>query len=175
MNASRKTGRDIGGQPLGHLSLRKLVTVCAGTLITLASGISAAYALPPKEIAEGRGPVYQMHAYGGSPRGRGGGHAEYNHGHFPVVNSPQIHAGSFQRPYPYHLDYYRMRYGGSYAPYFGNLYGPPQIVAASPYYAPYLGGGYGGYGVGYPLGVGSGPPAGYCPCDSALPAEGQEQ
>lgn len=40
----------------------------------------------------------------------------------------------FQRPYPYHLDYYRMRYGGSYEPYFGNLYGPPQ------FYAPYYGG-----------------------------------
>ena len=34
-------------------------------------------------------------------------------------------SGWFQRPYPYHLDYYRMLYGGSYAPYFGNLYGPP--------------------------------------------------
>ena len=33
--------------------------------------------------------------------------------------------GWFQRPYPYHLDYYRMKYNGSYEPYFGNLYGPP--------------------------------------------------
>ena len=32
-----------------------------------------------------------------------------------------------------------MRYGGSYAPYFGNLYGPPQIVTAPPYYGPYYG------------------------------------
>jgi hypothetical protein len=37
---------------------------------------------------------------------------------------PQQFSGSyFTRPYPYHLDYYRMRYGGSYAPYYGNLYG----------------------------------------------------
>ncbi|HJQ80906.1 MAG TPA: hypothetical protein VJ828_13160 [Lacipirellulaceae bacterium] len=36
-----------------------------------------------------------------------------------------------------------MRYGGSYAPYFGNLYGPPQVVTAPPYYGPY----YGGYDV----------------------------
>ena len=41
-----------------------------------------------------------------------------------------------------------MRYGGSYAPYFGNLYGPPQVVTAPPYYGPY----YGGYG--YPNGSG---------------------
>jgi hypothetical protein len=53
-----------------------------------------------------------------------------------------VNAGWFQRPYPYHLDYYRMRYGGSYAPYFGNLYGSPQIVTAPPYYGPY----YGGFG-----------------------------
>jgi hypothetical protein len=50
-----------------------------------------------------------------------------------------VNAGWFQRPYPYHLDYYRMRYGGSYAPYFGNLYGPPQVVTAPPYYGPYFG------------------------------------
>jgi hypothetical protein len=38
-----------------------------------------------------------------------------------------------------------MRYGGSYAPYFGNLYGPPNVVLAAPYYGGY---GYGGYGYG---------------------------
>ena len=53
---------------------------------------------------------------------------------------PQVSAGWFQRPYPYHLDYYRMRYGGSYAPYFGNLYGPPEVVLAPPAF---------GYGYGY--------------------------
>jgi hypothetical protein len=73
--------------------------------------------------------------------------------------SPPVNAGWFQRPYPYHLDYYRMRYGGSYAPYFGNLYGPPQVVTAPPYYGPYYGeyiqpgagfnGGYGGP-IGFP-------------------------
>ena len=62
--------------------------------------------------------------------------------------SPQVSAGWFQRPYPYHLDYYKMRYGGSYAPYFGNLYGTPQVVNYPPYYGPYYTG-YGGYGNGY--------------------------
>jgi hypothetical protein len=50
-----------------------------------------------------------------------------------------VNSGWFQRPYPYHLDYYRMKWGGSYAPYFGNLYGPPQVVTAPPYYGPYYG------------------------------------
>ncbi len=46
----------------------------------------------------------------------------------------------FRRPYPYHLDYYRMRYGGSYAPYFGNIYGPSVLFFAPPY--PYYGSPY---------------------------------
>ena len=67
--------------------------------------------------------------------------------HFaPQVFAPPVSSGWFQRPYPYHLDYYKMRYGGSYAPYFGNLYGPPQVVTAPPYYGPY----YGDYEYGYP-------------------------
>jgi len=64
----------------------------------------------------------------------------------PQLVAPPVSSGWFQRPYPYHLDYYKMRYGGSYAPYFGNLYGPPQVVTAPPYYGPY----YGGYEQGYP-------------------------
>lgn len=64
--------------------------------------------------------------------------------------SPQVSAGWFQRPYPYHLDYYRMRYGGSYAPYFGNLYGPPNVVLAQPYYGYGYDGYYGPDGGGYP-------------------------
>jgi hypothetical protein len=63
--------------------------------------------------------------------------------------SPQVSANWFQRPYPYHLDYYKMRYGGSYAPYFGNLYGTPQVVNYPPYYGPYYGGNGGGYANGY--------------------------
>lgn len=70
--------------------------------------------------------------------------------------------GFFQRPYPYHLDYYRTRWGGSYAPYFGNLYGPPNVVLAPPYYAPPYGGyggfGWGGFGYG-----GAAPPPGVHP------------
>ena len=87
-----------------------------------------------------RRPVYQRRAFEWTP-GHGGWHGrDFSRG--PVRASRHVEAGWFQRPYPYHLDYYRMRYGGSYAPYFGNLYGPPQVVTAPPYYGPY----YGGYG-----------------------------
>jgi hypothetical protein len=73
--------------------------------------------------------------------------------------SSQTSAGSFQRPYPYHLDYYRAKWGGSYAPYFGNLYGPPNyFFNGTPFFGgfgPYSGfngfqggfnGGFGGNG-----------------------------
>ena len=81
-------------------------------------------------------PVYQRRAFDWShSRGKWHGRGHDHRG----VRAPQVSEGWFQRPYPYHLDYYRMRYGGSYAPYFGNLYGPPQVVTAPPYYGPYYG------------------------------------
>ncbi len=76
--------------------------------------------------------------------------------------SSQTSAGSFQRPYPFHLDYYRAKWGGSYAPYFGNLYGPPNyFFNGTPFFGGFgaysgyngfngfngfQGGGFGGYG-----------------------------
>jgi hypothetical protein len=82
-------------------------------------------------------PVYQRRAFEWSRNH--GKRRDDKFGH-QVWRSPPVNAGWFQRPYPYHLDYYKMRYGGSYAPYFGNLYGPPQVVTAPPYYGPYYGG-----------------------------------
>ena len=87
-------------------------------------------------------------------------------------------SGWFQRPYPYHLDYYRMRYGGSYAPYFGNLYGPPNVYLTPPYFGGYgYGYGYGAYGgnvaAGYPYGdgplVAPAAPAAVAPDGQAVP------
>lgn len=93
-------------------------------------------------------PVYQRHAFDGHRREERRDRRDFRRDSRFV--SPQISAGWFQRPYPYHLDYYKMRYGGSYAPYFGNLYGTPQVVNYPPYYGPY----YGGYGAGYANGYG---------------------
>lgn len=71
-------------------------------------------------------------AQAGSPPGATPPSAGYGPAPFPSY--------SFGRPYPYHMDYFRQRYGGSYAPYFGNLYGPPVqqnfFYPPAPYYAP---------------------------------------
>ncbi len=93
-------------------------------------------------------PVYQRHGFDGKRNG-----SEWRNGwnRRQAWVMPQESSGWFQRPYPYHLDYYKMRWGGSYAPYFGNLYGvpfgTPQVVNGG------WGLGTGGWGPG-----GGGPP-----------------
>jgi hypothetical protein len=102
-------------------------------------------------------PIYQHHPSDGRPsdkhrRDDRRDRRDFRRG--PSFMFPQTSSAWFQRPYPYHLDYYKMRYGGSYAPYFGNLYGPSGFPA---YFGPYYGG-YGGYGAGYGNGY---PPPGF--------------
>jgi hypothetical protein len=112
-----------------------------------------------------RRPVYQRRAFEWKDSRRH--HGDFRGRHFVP---PQVNASWFQRPYPYHLDYYKMRYGGSYAPYFGNLYGPPQVVTAPPYYGPYYGGGESGFGgFSFPTGYEEIPPQ--VPSTSGNPPE----
>jgi hypothetical protein len=96
-------------------------------------------------------PGYFAPPYGPLPRGAG-----------PRQAPSQTSGGAwFQRPYPYHLDYYRMRYGGTYEPYYsGGLYGVPQVIVPPVY-------GYGGFGYGQPYGFGPAVahPAGDSPTD----------
>jgi hypothetical protein len=99
---------------------------------TLTSGQS------PDSDYRGPAPVYQRRAFEWNGHGRGKFDRRFDRRF--QFQPPHVNAAWFQRPYPYHLDYYKMRYGGSYAPYFGNLYGPPQVVTAPPYYGPYYGG-----------------------------------
>ena len=78
------------------------------------------------------GPTYQRKGtFAGHGQGHGG---DWRRRPMPQFSS-QTSAGSFQRPYPYHLDYYRAKWGGSYAPYFGNLYGPPNFFFGTPFSA----------------------------------------
>lgn len=65
----------------------------------------------------------------------------------PVMPMPVWSRGPwFQRPYPYHFDYYRQRYGGAPAPQPANIYLPPAVYGPG-YFRPSLP--YGARG-GYP-------------------------
>ena len=141
----------------------RLIAIVALVVLALGASNSA--------LAQGyqrsRGSNAPMHGGGGGwSNGHGGGHRQYppqQHGYKqPQGFSAQMSGGQFQRPYPYHLDYYRMKWGGSYEPYFGNLYGPPNVVLGWP-------GVYGGPGWNNqwgnqwgppwesPMGIGAGP------------------
>ena len=133
---------------LAHPKYR-LLAALASVLVTLVAVVASA------QPGGGSWSGYQRK---GMYAGQGNGPWTNDWRHRPTPQySSQVSAGSFQRPYPYHLDYYRMKYGGSYAPYFGNLYGPPNYYYyGQPYYgdySPYYGfNGYGFNGYGYPPG-----------------------
>jgi hypothetical protein len=133
---------EIGGQVVRCSSVIVAYKRCACAAVVLLIADVLTYAQWQGGAPKHGGPVYQRRAFEwshGHGKRRDEKRRDDKFGHFPSIQSPQVNAGWFQRPYPYHLDYYRMRYGGSYAPYFGNLYGPPQVVTAPPYYGPYYG------------------------------------
>lgn len=107
----------------------------AGAELAPAQGVPPTYLRQRDTVYYGPGAtgprVYLAPDYGDPNRGR----LRHN-------SDRQVAAGGFTRPYPYHLDYYKQRYGGSYEPYAGNLYGPPNVVLAPAY-------GYGGAFPGY--------------------------
>jgi hypothetical protein len=129
----------------------QLQLVIAVGCVSLVAGSAIAQGPPNGGQPQGGNPVYQRRAFdGGSKR------FDRRYDRFNQRQMPQASGAWFQRPYPYHLDYYKMRYGGSYAPYFGNLYGTPfgtpQVVN----------GGWGpGAGDAGPNGGGYPPPQGY--------------
>jgi hypothetical protein len=96
------------------------------------------------------GPGFGGAGPGWNGAGRGGGYGY----------SPQQFSGGYiQRPYPYHLDYYKMRYGGSYAPYYGNLYGQSNSFYPAQYNGDY-GPNYYGQNETGPNNTNNGPPTG---------------
>jgi hypothetical protein len=132
------------------------------------AALAGVAALSPSALAQSgsgpSGPTYQRQSSfaGQDPKHRG----DWRRRPMPTFSS-RTSAASFQRPYPYHLDYYRAKWGGSYAPYFGNLYGPPNyFFNGTPFFggfAPFYGfntfgqggfdnrfGGFGGSGFGGP-------------------------
>ncbi len=64
--------------------------------------------------------VYQRHRHGQAYRYRYDNHDSagihgYHGYHGTRYYSPRVSGSWYARPYPYHFDYYRQRYGGGYA------------------------------------------------------------
>ncbi|MEX0642931.1 MAG: hypothetical protein WD468_09540 [Pirellulales bacterium] len=141
---------------MGHSSVTiTFRIVLAGALGVV--GMSTASAQPGGGPQQGQqqGPVYQRKANNWNNGWQNGDFGRKDRRFFQQ-QIPNVQSNWFTRPYPYHLDFYKMKYGGSYAPYFGNLYGPPQVVTAPPYFGPYYGGwgqGAGGFENGAPNGL----------------------
>ena len=112
----------------------RTVTAYAGWAAVVAFGLIAALPGPALAQMGGDGESWSGYQRKGTFAGHGQGHSgDFRRRDIPRFSS-QVSAGSFQRPYPFHLDYYRAKWGGSYAPYFGNLYGPPNFFFGTPFY-----------------------------------------
>jgi hypothetical protein len=138
---------------VGHSSVSIAFRIVLAGALGVA-GMSAAFAQQgggPQQGPQGQqnwqggqqGPVYQRKSMNWNNGWQKGNFGRKDRRFFQQ-QFPNVQSNWFTRPYPYHLDFYKMKYGGSYAPYFGNIYGPPQVVTAPPYYGPY----YGGWGLG---------------------------
>ena len=194
MKAGKQFDRKQGDSAVARVFVRSMLIgfvavgiVCCATLVANAQGPADGMNGPPNGQWNGQPnggapnggqwngqPVYQRHPY---DRKRRDWRRDDFRRQMPFM-MPQTNSAWFQRPYPYHLDYYKMRWGGSYAPYFGNLYGTPfgtpQVVNGGGGWGPGAGGwggegggayppagmdGVNGYGNTYPPGATmSGPP-----------------
>jgi hypothetical protein len=136
--------------------MRRWVALAACAAVAAAT-LAVAWPAEAQPAGGGGTPTYQRKGtfaggWQGQQDGNWQGHQnDWQHRQVPRQFSSQTNAGSFQRPYPFHLDYYRMKWGGSYAPYFGNLYGPPNYFFNG---TPFFGGfapsyGYGGFNGGW--------------------------
>jgi len=118
--AENRSRTSVDRRRIRRAALASWIALAAFVLV----GASTANAQPDSVQA---GPTYQRKS---SFAGHGNDHGgDWRRRQMPQFSS-RTSAGSFQRPYPYHLDYYRAKWGGSYAPYFGNLYGPPNFFVS---------------------------------------------
>jgi len=96
------------------------------------AGVEFAHAQPPQGIRSGgpngpqggsqNGPqTYQRQKFDGSRWGRDRRRNDFGQS-FPFT-TPQVNSGWYQRPYPTHLDYFRLRSNEAPPPYYGNWNG----------------------------------------------------
>src|SRR5262249_48854723 len=157
------------GPRIGDGALARLSFFSFGfAWVVLALACFGAQAQPPVDGgAPPTGPVYQWHPVDGQR------HEDDRHDNrrddrrdrrdfrkdfrrrSPSIATPQVSSGWFERPYPYHLDFFRMRFGSRVGA-LGEPYGPGLPAYYGPYYTspavasdPYGGANGNGPGIGY--------------------------
>jgi hypothetical protein len=127
----------------------RLVLFGCGAIVAANAYGPLTYAQPPQGGNGGSPngpPVYQRQGFDGSHRDRDRGRRRDDFRQSRPFEMPQVNSGWFQRPYPDHLDYFRLRSGPGNATYYGNGYGTRWMNGWGP--------GSGGWGVdggGYPV------------------------
>jgi hypothetical protein len=131
---------------LNDFSIRGVLLVSSVALVGTIFGAARASAQPWQGRGQPNGgsPVYQQYPVNGGRRDERWDRRDSRRD--SQFASPQVSAGWFQRPYPYHLDYYKNRFNGP-PPNSGNLPGTPGVNYPV-YYGPYYTG-YGGYANAY--------------------------
>lgn len=132
MKTGSNSGRKLGDSCVARNTFRWLVVGCAA-IGAISAEVEFAGAQPPQGNFGGQqngpqggpqnGPpqTYQRQANDWSRRGRDRRRNDFQQG-FPF-NTPQVNSGWYQRPYPTHLDYFRLRSNEAPPPYYGNWNG----------------------------------------------------
>jgi hypothetical protein len=99
-----------------------------GAIVAASAWGPLTYAQPPQGSNGGPPngpPMYQRQAFDGSrhDRDRDRGRRRDNFRQSFPFTTPQVNSGWYQRPYPTHLDYFRLRSNEAPPRYYGNWYG----------------------------------------------------
>jgi hypothetical protein len=123
MKAGHKSGRRVGDSRVSR-SFNCWLLVLVGGIATSIVGGRLTHGQPPQGgnggPADGQ-PVYQRQGFDRSHDGRDRRRDDFRQSN--RFGAPQFNSGWFQRPYPTHLDYFRLRSGEAPPRYYGDWYG----------------------------------------------------
>jgi hypothetical protein len=124
MKAGLKSGRRLGDNRVIRFCCRRILVFVGALGVLLGRGV-ATNAQPPRGgnggPPNGQSPVYQRQSIDWSRGDRDRRRDDFRQsGQYAY---PQVNSGWFQRPYPTHLDYFRLRSGEVPPRYYGDWYG----------------------------------------------------
>jgi hypothetical protein len=125
MKTEQKIGRKLGDRCVTRTTFRIVVCGCAA-IVAMSARAELTHAQPPQGNNGGppSGPqVYQSQGFGRSHDGRDRRRDDFRQSN--RFMGPQFNSGWFQRPYPTHLDYFRLRSNEAPPRYYGDWYGAP--------------------------------------------------